>query len=181
MVNTLDSAPAMGTSTAYCIDMANDGAYTRAAVVLATEAASAWRQEAIGLMSSGPGLDAEGVRKQAQEAIESARKEAGEAEQAPREDVSDGERLVTGSVEVLVARPVTAALRSQLEDSLRRTAGLRLVTSGGAGSGEIRMIVYAAQPLPLAALLERLPFVTEVTLKTAKKVTQLQVHLAVPG
>ena len=132
-------------------------------------------------MSSGPANDAGEVRREAQEAINRARKEVEEGRQASAESQAQDGDLVAGSVEVVAASPVTAALRAKLEESLQEMAGLRLVTSGGSADGGIRMIVFASQPVPLAAALGRLPFVAQVTTQQLKKVTQLQVKLAVPA
>ncbi len=131
-------------------------------------------------MSSAPEHDEGETVEEAQEAIDRTPRETEETRQTSPGGGADNEDLVEGSVEVLVAPPIVAALRARLEDSVRTTPDLRLVTAGGSASG-IRIIVFASRPLPLATILGGLPFVAHVEKQTARKVTRFVVTLATPG
>ncbi len=99
-----------------------------------------------------------------------------------RDAIGAGDReFVEGSIEVVVVPPVTSAFRARLEDSLQEITDLRLVTAGGSFEGGIRMIAFAGRPLPLVAILGRLPFVSQVDTQRVKGVTRLRVRLAAPG
>ncbi len=132
-------------------------------------------------MNSAPEHDEGEAIEEAQEAIDRTPSEAEETRQtSPGGGGAGDEDLVEGSVEVLVAPPIVAALRARLEDSVRTIPDLRLVTAGGSASG-IRIIVFASRPLPLATILGGLPFVSHVEKQTARKVTRFVVTLATPG
>ena len=106
-------------------------------------------------------------------AIASAEKASAGAEKADKEAKEASAQLYEKAINLVLMPPVDVLQTQSLEKELHQVQNLRVLLTSGSADRNVRIVVSAEQPIPLADVLSQIPIVEQV----AKKGKDLQISL----